>query len=50
MDRSGDLERVDRNTLGDDVGDAAEDVTRGVGEGVEDVIRGVVSTGRHPGQ
>ena len=25
----------DRNTLGDDVGDAAEDVTRGVGEGVE---------------
>ena len=31
----------DRNTLGDDVGDAAEDVTRGVGEGVEDVGRAV---------
>lgn len=31
----------DGNTLGDDVGDAAEDVTRGVGEGVEDVGRAV---------
>ena len=31
----------DRNTLGDDVGDAAEYVTRGVGEGVEDVGRAV---------
>ena len=27
--------------FGDDVGDAAEDVTRGVGEGVEDVGRAV---------